>query len=202
MKVSLTKVSLVLFPVLVVMLLLADAFLLLQNAQLKADILASRTALELRVGQTVPPLHGLDMDGRELTVTYDAEPRKTLFLAFSPSCGICTENWPSWARLLHSLKSSAVRVVLVDTSSQATKEYLTKLGMHLLPVVRQVDPKSMIDYRFRQVPQTVLVGSDGRILGVWTGMLDGGRLAEVKNAILKTNEKPESAAVHPAPGVN
>lgn len=185
MKVTLTKVSLVLFPALVVMLLVADGLLLRQNAQLKADLLASRTALEPRVGQAVPPLRGLDIDGQEVTVAYDAEPRKTLFLAFSPSCGICTENWAAWARLLHSLRASAVRAILVDTSSQVTKEYLAKLGMDLLPVVRQVDPKSLIDYRFRQVPQTVLIGSDGRILGAWTGRLDEQRLSEVKNAILR-----------------
>ncbi len=183
MKINAARLCLVLFPPLILLLLAVDVLLLRQSRELSARLAASTGYFEPRIGRKLPPLHGTDMDGRPMTLSYNRDPRRTLLLMFSPECGACAANWPAWFSIIGKADRATTRIVLVDSSSKATKEFVTGLGIQGIPVFGQVDLRSMVEYRIEAVPQTVLTGPEGTVLKAWVGRLDKDRFGEVVKAI-------------------
>lgn len=158
-----------------------------QNHGLKKELkildARARRGYEVEAGLAVPTLTGRDAYGNPLAFPYNEDQRSTLIMVFSPHCGVCDENWPIWEALLDRLPQDKVRAVAVDLSSQADWAYLMQHGIADLPVIAQPDPSSIIGYRMRLVPQTFLVGSDGTVQKVWTGLLGSTEVAELEQRI-------------------
>ena len=55
-----------------------------------------------------------------------------------------------------------------------------------LPVVTQIDPKDVVDYRLHLTPQTILVDETGKVEKVWSGVLTDANVAEIKRMIGKS----------------
>jgi len=51
--------------------------------------------------------------------------------------------------------------------------------MEKLPVIQHVDAASMLDYRLRKTPETILVDPVGTIVGSWVGELDKKAVREI-----------------------
>lgn len=154
--------------------------LLTQNRTLKSDLESAEYRLQKRfsatVGETLSEIRGRTRFGAEVTVDYQSG-GPTLVYVFSPTCGYCDETWPTW----HQLRSlPGVRSVAIDLTSRADEAYFGARNVVGFPVISEVDPEITLSHHFNLVPQTLLVGSDGRVLGVWTGPLDDQEVAEIR----------------------
>jgi peroxiredoxin len=176
------------------LLLAANIALIRQNIQLKSQLTVPPPALEASAGAMVPDLRGVDLEGKKVEVAYGKDPRKVLVLVYSPTCTFCEENWPKWRQVIASLDRSAVRPVMVDVTSTTTAEFVSRHQFTELPVFVQVDPLVRVNYHLQLTPQTILVDSDGKVEKVWTGVLNGSSLAELKQRLSDGNSASASGS--------
>ena len=156
-----------------------------QNKILKDQVSQPPLAMEAPVGAQMPELKGFDPTGKPFSIAYGKDPRKVLVFVYSPSCGFCTQNWPKWWQLFPDLNRSSVRPIGVDVSATSTMDYISRQFKDL-PVVTQIDPKDVVDYRLHLTPQTILVDETGRVEKVWSGVLTDANVAEIKRMIGKS----------------
>lgn len=147
-----------------------NCLLLWRNRELHGRLSEAnrRTALEIAVGSHVPAVRGYDASGvlRDIALTQEY----TLLLSFSPHCPYCDENWPQWDRLVKTAAESRTNVLALNLASSVSSEYA---AMHLrrIQVLSQMDPRTIKALHLRLTPQTLLLDSAARVVGVWTGRL-------------------------------
>jgi hypothetical protein len=179
----LKKAEVILFGILGLALLTVNLLLVRQNRRLAGLAEAHLRALEPQTGVRVPPIHGFDIGGREVSIGYGIDNRKTLVLVFATTCHVCDSNWPSWGTILRRLNRDSFRVVGVDLSSKLDQGYIVRHGIDGLPVLAEPDPRMVLAYNLNLTPQVILVSREGRIERVWTGALGRGTLADVEGVL-------------------
>ena len=152
----------VLAGLLVLALLMLNAALIVQNKKLRASLATNKSPI-LEEGVLVPSLSGVDVDGKEFTLDFGADPRKVLIFVFSPRCGYCTQNMPNWSVIAKRLDRRSFRIVAVSTLSEGVREYIGKHGLTDVQVISEVDPKTRVSYEMNVTPQTILVDPHGRV---------------------------------------
>lgn len=145
----------------------------------------------LNAGAMVPALTGTGSDGRPVTVAYKSGHLKTLMLVFARSCSECAVNWPEWQKLLGEIDLARVRPIGVSVeSSGLSSQYLTQVGMARLNTVLLPDFESITSYRFQYTPQTILIGSNGKVEDIWSGVLNPKQISEIQQAVLSPESVP------------
>jgi hypothetical protein len=155
-------------------LIASNVLLARRLSQLKQldDFLNAANKLEL--GGVVPPLVGYDISGNKVTYEYGRDSRETLLLVFSPTCHACDENWPKWNRLIQSVDTRSTRLVIANISgAPVSADYVARHNIAAVPLVAEVSAESQQAYRLAYTPQTILIGSDGKVRKVHTGVLAG-----------------------------
>lgn len=174
--------KLLLFGLLGAALVALNVGLVIQNRTLKAagNGGGGSRSIVLPPGKSVPALSGLDAEGRQLVFDYGSDRRRTLVLLFNPNCPYCTKNMPTWNAITHGLSDKEFRVVAVSTVADGAKEYAEKYGLRNVPVIITPDPKGRVAYEMNVTPQTVLIGADGTVEKVWTGLIQGAEREEIE----------------------
>ena len=132
-------------------------------------------------GAVLPDLHGKDLDGRDLTISYRPGGAETLLLVFSPVCPHCKRNWPAWRDLLHA--SEGRRVVFVNVGKAIPDGFSQVYSFDAAAVMARTDPESVLRYSLLETPLTILVSPDGHCEKVWTGELSAGDLADAERRL-------------------
>lgn len=185
----------------IVLLLALNAALIIQNRDLKARFSQPPPEMQVKAGAIVPALEGYDPHGEKLAFPYGRDPRKTIVFVFSPTCSFCEENWPNWRQVAEHLDITTVRPVAVDVSSSASLEFAASHGLADMPLIVKVEPKSLISYRFRLTPQTILIDSHGRVEKIWSGVLTSEQVEEAAALVGRPVESSRDIQSK-EPGVN
>src|SRR5215213_1144478 len=195
-----SRKKMLLFVLLGVALVALNVGLVVQNRTLKAAAGngGGGRALVLPPGKSVPALSGLDSEGRQLVFDYGSDQRKTLLFVFSPRCPYCTKNMPNWNALTLGLDEKEFRVVAVSTVPEGVKEYVEKNGFKNVPVITTPDPKDKVAYEMNVTPQTVLIGADGTVEKVWTGLIQGAEREDIEKLFGVSLPAPPPAEPHAA----
>jgi peroxiredoxin len=166
-----------------VVLLLVNVLLAEQNKKLR--FLASRPdrSLEVKAGTALPSLEGVDDDGNRQSISYGQDARKTVLLIFSPRCRACEENLPNWEAIINGIERQSFRLFAISLQSQGVKEYASRHRIKGVPILTEIDAKYRVAYNLALTPQTILIGSDGKVERVWTGLLQGEDKREVERAL-------------------
>jgi hypothetical protein len=141
-----------------------------KNRVLAAEAQVKYDEVEVPRGTLVPPIKGLDLSGKDVLVDPRA-PLPTLVMVFTTSCGFCKKNWTNWQSLVETGNKRSFNAVLIDLSSKVNQAYLHEHSVDEVTTISQLDPAMLAPYRFRVVPQTILVGKDGRVRDVVTGVM-------------------------------
>ena len=182
---QLRKPVLAAFVLLAVVLIGTNVALVKQDRTLAALNKAYEANLHLSVGTKVPPLTGSASDGTSTVVKYDRTQLKTLLLVYAPSCPYCGLNWASWRELLNQIDPGRLRAVAVSVEGTGLSEqYLEQVGLTKAGTVLLPDFHSIILYRLRYTPQTILIGKDGKVEGIWSGVLSSQQANEISRAAL------------------
>jgi hypothetical protein len=176
------KPILALFAVLGISLIGLNIALVRQDRWLATLNAAYEGSLHLTVGSSVPSLSGVSLTGEPETVTYEADPPKTVLLVFSSSCPACAVNWPAWRRVMSQIDPKRARLIGVDLgSSDLGDRYLQQVGMTAkTQLILLPDIQSVLSYRFRYTPQTILIGGDSKVEGIWSGPLSQQQIREIE----------------------
>jgi hypothetical protein len=182
----------------------SNASLLVKNRRYKSLIEAEEASKLPTLGTHVPPLHGVGLDGQPISIYYGEDTRKTLLFIFSPDCGACALNWPVWASTEHIADHTLFRFVYANIGGRFQPDYLRQKGLDSSDlVIAEVDPNYILKYNLNFTPETILVGSDGRIESVWAGLIQGDDLLSFKHSLNIENSVSISRpwTICPGPGL-
>ncbi len=165
----------------------SDAVLVLQNRKIRALGSACVASEQSYVGEVLPPVSGRTIAGSVSPAGYSVHGRKTLVLAFDARCGECVVNARSWRRILSALDRERVRVIGVSLDGAGlSKKSLSEVGLGNADAVVDPDGETVLQYRLRLTPQTILVGPGGAVEGVWTGVLSRAEVNQVLGLVAQT----------------
>src|SRR5260370_14770242 len=118
-------------------------------------------------------LAGVALDGRLEPVTTPSADSKLLILTFSPGCPACQANQGGWMKLANTLEQKGVRVLWVSRDPiEITRDYCMKHGIRLSDTLADPPYRTYVQLGLARVPNTLLVGAEGRVEKVWAGRLD------------------------------
>lgn len=169
---ALQKVLLIVLATLGIAMFVVNLALIRKNRELRGQLDAKFDSLEAKPGTLLSPIEGTDAAGKKVTVNWDSK-KYSLVMIFTTICGYCEQNWPNWVSLIEKTNRERVNVILVDLSGEATNGFLHARGVNGTPLVH-VDPAFIITYHVRFVPDSILVGPDGRVVKTWFGVLKQG----------------------------
>jgi len=145
-----------------------NIFLFRQNRQLSEAL-----APQITAGTQLKNLAGIAFDARLEPVALPAAGSKLLIITFSPGCPACQANQDGWMRLASALERKGVRVLWVSRDPiEITRDYCAKNGISLSDVLADPPYRTFAQLGLARVPNTVLVGTEGRVEKVWAGRLD------------------------------
>jgi peroxiredoxin len=145
-----------------------NIFLFQQNRRLNEAL-----APQVSAGAQLQTLVGVALDGRLEPVALPAAGSKLLIITFSPGCPACQANQDGWMRLAGTLEQKGVRVFWVSRDPiEITRDYCTKHGIRLSDTLADPPYRTFAQLGLARVPNTLLVGAEGRVEKVWAGRLD------------------------------
>jgi peroxiredoxin len=148
--------------------LTGNVLLLQQNRSLHEAL-----APQITAGAPLEKLAGLGLDGRFQAVILPSADSKLLIITFSPGCPACQANQEGWMKLARDLEQKGVRVLWVSRDPmEITRDYCMKHGIRLSEVLADPPHRTYVQLGLARVPNTMLVGADGRVEKVWAGRLD------------------------------
>jgi peroxiredoxin len=145
-----------------------NIFLFLQNRRLNEAL-----APQVSAGTQLQMLAGIAFDSRLEPVTLPSADSKLLIITFSPGCPACQANQDGWIRLASTLEQKGVRVLWVSRDPiEITRDYCVKHGIPLSDVLADPPYRTFAQLGLARVPNTLLVGANGKVEKVWAGRLD------------------------------
>jgi len=145
-----------------------NSFLFLQNRRLNEAL-----APQITAGTQLKMLSGVAFDGRLEPVSLPAAGSKLIIITFSPGCPACQANQDGWMRLASAIEQKGVRVLWVSRDPlEITRDYCVKHGIRLSDTLAEPPYRTFAQLGLARVPNTLLVGAEGRVEKVWAGRLD------------------------------
>jgi hypothetical protein len=162
----------------IALLFISNIVLLRANHNLTTAYSELSSQMLLPAGYHVPTLKGKFPDGRNAALVYGSDRNFTILLVYSPACQICEDNWDNWDEIINR-GDPGVRIVAVDLSNMTRPDYVSAHKMERLSIIQHVDATSMLDYRLRRTPETILIDPSGSVVGSWVGALDKKVVSEI-----------------------
>lgn len=158
------------------------------EAQKPAPVAPPIVTVNPLIGQPAPTFALLKLDGDEAFELKDAIGKQVIVLDFWATwCPPCVEGLPKLAEVAADFqdKKVAVYAVNVQEDAETIREFLTQQEIEI-NVLRDTEASVAEKYDASALPQTVLIGLDGRVHVVHVGLPDDlkGELTEAINALL------------------
>lgn len=156
-----------------------NVFFTLRVKRLEDAMLYLKGENRLKLGESVPPIEGKDLEGRPAMITYDGGDRPTILYVFSPQCGWCERNSQNINSLAKQL-GDRYRLIGLSLSSKDLKEYAGAHGIEF-PVYTDLPFSVTSVYKLSGTPETIIISPEGRVVQAWPGAYTGQFQREVEN---------------------
>ncbi len=145
-----------------------NIFLFQQNRRLNEAL-----APQISEGTQLQMPSAVALDGRLEPVALPAAGSKLLIITFSPGCPACQANQDGWMKMASALEQKGVRVLWISRDPiEITRDYCVKHGIRLSDTLADPPYRTFSQLGLARVPNTLLVGAEGRVEKVWAGRLD------------------------------
>jgi hypothetical protein len=135
-----------------------------------------RSDRHIALGSEAPPIAGRSTMGEPLNIRFPAGGPAIVYY-FSSSCSWCERNWRNIDELAHA---TAGRFRLVGVSATSVPaDYLETRGIRM-EVVTDIQDATIRGYRLGGTPQTIVIGSNGRVVRTWIGAYQGAVAQEIE----------------------
>lgn len=157
--------------ILVVLLVIANAFLLRQNFAMRAQLDKGQPNT-LKAGDKVREFNAQGLHDEFVPVRYTGQGPKRVLLFFTPACPFCKKQFAYWRELVDKLDTS--RFALFGAVSQSDDKsnvlaYLRTMGCDSLPLLR-MPLNEVTSYKLSRTPITLLISNDGKVEKAWIGL--------------------------------
>ena len=138
-----------------------------------------RQSASTTTGQSSGPKVGLNLNQTPLKDINWTGNKSTLVLGLQTTCHFCTESGPFFQRLVVAASGSAKIVAVLPQSVEESKQYLSKLGVH----VDEIRSAPLSSISVSGTPTMLLVNDKGVVRNVWVGKLPEQQQSEVLSTI-------------------
>jgi peroxiredoxin len=134
--------------------------------------------MNLVAGDSVPDIRGRSAAGELIDIRFANGARPTILYYFDPHCPWCKRNAANFNALVSAVQSRynvlAYTAVLLNLN-----EYRTQTGLSV-PVITDdaTDIRRLL--KLHGTPQTMVVGSDGKVVKNWEGAYSGATLTDIE----------------------
>jgi len=129
---------------------------------------ASSAAQFLPVGSEAPAFEAHDLQGRTVSVKFNADDRDTLLYAFSPTCHWCERNRANIQAILKSRPDLHIVGVALSGDAKQLMSADNPFTTTLRPTAATVNA-----FGLRATPTTILISAQGKVLKEWPGAYTG-----------------------------
>jgi len=151
--------------------MMMNVVMLRRNRTLGEWVEAYRSRLVIPKGVRLPTIQGRDLAGKPIAIDFEKQDHPTILFVFSPSCNVCTANWPKWDLILQSRPNTNWRAIFVNMGSPTTSEYRQLHALNHYSVVESLATESILAYRLFQTPETILLSREGKVIFSWEGAI-------------------------------
>lgn len=169
------------YALLAIGLLTVNIFLQRQNHELSSRIANLEAGEGPLVGSSFSQITGTDLNDAIVTLDFSRQSGRSLFLVVSRSCTYCGRNWKYWLRLLESHPKA--EVVVADVAGDVSASYFREVGSRVPERVLKLNGLTRVEYGLRITPTTIVLGPNGRVLGVWLGVLNDKRVVAIQRLL-------------------
>jgi hypothetical protein len=159
----------------------ADGILVARNRALQGELNRLMMTDLAPVGATLPTLSGKQPDGSPMEVDL-AQSAPMLLFVFSPTCQVCEQNWPNWAKFIGD-PDIGRQYLLLSAHRSIPATYLADHHAGTRVPLLGINPEIVRAFNLGATPQTLLV-EKGRIVKAWPGVLSQSELKEIKNGLI------------------
>jgi hypothetical protein len=124
-------------------------------------------AFSVSPGSKVDPVTAFGLDGKKLTISYEATDKPTVFFVLSPTCVWCDRNNANFLKL-NELKGNDFRFIGLSLAEPGLAEYVKAHHLNC-PVYTGLSPETVKALGLGSTPQTLVISPEGRVLKNWTG---------------------------------
>lgn len=153
------------------------------NILLTRKVSSLRLGLEwerrLSVGASAPPIIAHTLDGTPTTIVFSGHTLPTILYAFSPQCVWCTRNLDN-IKVIESALKGKYQFIGLSMSETLLEKYIANNNFSF-PVYKNLDERSIADFRIRGTPLTLVISQDGKVVKNWYGAYSGDQKREVEN---------------------
>jgi thiol-disulfide isomerase/thioredoxin len=160
----------------------ANIYLLHLNKTLRTSPVATSRSVALPAGKEVKLISGIDVDGSPMNVD-PSKGKATVLMVYSPTCPYCELNWPNWSSLAKTDQDRNINFVAVDITGKAAPDFLAKKGIAQIRSMHRMDPQEIVDLNLILTPETILIGSDSKVIKAWYGVLSKENSAELNKML-------------------
>lgn len=123
------------------------------------------------VHDLLPEMRVTELDGAESVLAFNDRTNDSVVLVFTTTCPACRKNLEPW-RDLHRRFGDRYRFVAVGLDPpEATRRYVEEHDLPYRVVIPDDRSAFQRQYGIKGVPQTLVVGPDGRVKDVRPGVL-------------------------------
>lgn len=179
---SISRLSAAVLLTFTIALLVVNGALLRHNAKLTRALKVAQRSLVPTVGAAVPPLVGIDLQGKMVSVDYSSGPRETFLFVFSPTCMASMGAWPYWSQLAQHVDAASARMVYINIGPMMSPTEVATFRYAPPADVLSIDAGLKVAYNLQLTPQILRITPRGTIADVWVGTLSEeqkGRLEEL-----------------------
>lgn len=122
-------------------------------------------------GEFPPDFTGTALDGRKVTLSAFRGKNPVVLNFYADFCGPCKEEYPHLKQIDEKFSEQGLRVVSVSLDEdRETASRIPNQNKVKFPVI--FDPKGGIaeKYAVRAIPHTVIIGKDGKVQQIITGL--------------------------------
>ena len=162
----------------------------LQNRELKNRITFLVSDQEvLKEGEQIKPFEVRAINNNKIEVDFDSTKfQKTIIYLMSVKCEPCKMNTPNWVGLTDKLRKYNVRIfaVAMDSVGNIVRYMKNKKLNYDIYSNPTLEFKNAI--KGYVTPQTILVDNKGRVINVWTGILNQIKIAQILSLTVHKSE--------------
>lgn len=152
-----------------------------QNRELKNRIMLLTIDRDtLKKNEIVKPFSVKNMNGETISISYDDMGNtKTIIYLLSFECEPCKLNLTHWMNLTDLTRNEDIRIIAITSDSLSTTIKFIQDNKCNFDIYSAMDKEFKINYKAFITPQTILIDENRKVVNVWKGVLDDGKIDEI-----------------------